>query len=110
MKQIHLRRQARKDLIIDEVRLGKDQPHPNMVQQISSYIWKNDVWIIMEYMEGGSLTDIVTQSYMNEREIAAVCLEVLRGLHYLHAKGIIHRDIKSDNILIGIQGQIKLCK
>ncbi|KAL9557566.1 hypothetical protein PS6_001774 [Mucor atramentarius] len=109
IKQIHLRRQVRKDLIVDEVRMGKeDQAHKNMVQHIESYIWKNDVWIVMEYMEGGSLTDIVTQNYMAEREIAAVCLEVLHGLNYLHSKGIIHRDIKSDNILIGMQGQIKL--
>ncbi|KAL9538345.1 hypothetical protein MBANPS3_011002 [Mucor bainieri] len=109
IKQIHLRRQVRKDLIVDEVRMGKvDQTHKNMVQHIESYIWKNDVWIVMEYMEGGSLTDIVTQNYMAEREIAAVCLEVLHGLDYLHSRGIIHRDIKSDNILIGMQGQIKL--
>ena len=91
--------------------MGKeDQGHKNMVQHIESYIWKNDIWIVMEYMEGGSLTDIVTQNYMAEREIAAVCLEVLNGLNHLHSKGIIHRDIKSDNILIGMQGQIKLCK
>ncbi|CAO3637825.1 unnamed protein product [Mucor fragilis] len=109
IKQIHLRRQVRKDLIVDEVGMGKvDQAHKNMVQHIESYIWKNDVWIVMEYMEGGSLTDIVTQNYMAEREIAAVCLEVLHGLDYLHSRGIIHRDIKSDNILIGMQGQIKL--
>jgi serine/threonine protein kinase len=111
IKQIHLRRQVRKDLIIDEVRMGQeDQAHKNMVQHIESYIWKNDVWIVMEYMEGGSLTDIVTQNYMSEREIAAVCREALQGLNYLHSRGIIHRDIKSDNILIGKQGQIKLCK
>lgn len=88
----------------------ENRSHTNMVQHIESYIWKNDVWIVMEYMEGGSLTDIVTQNYMAEREIATICLEVLRGLDYLHSKGIIHRDIKSDNILIGNQGQIKLCK
>lgn len=110
LKQIHLRRQIRKDLIVEEVCMGKEnQAQENMVQHIESYIWKNDVWIVMEYMEGGSLTDIVTQSYMAEGEIAAVCLEVLKGLDYLHSKGIIHRDIKSDNILIGMQGQIKLC-
>lgn len=111
IKQIHLRRQIRKDLIVDEVRMGiENRSQRNMVQHVESYLYKHDVWIVMEFMEGGSLTDIVTQNFMSEREIAAVCREVLQGLDYLHSRGIIHRDIKSDNILIGMQGQIKLCK
>ena len=111
IKQIHLRRQARKDLIVDEVRMGKEETaHANMVRQIECYIWNNDVWIVMEYMAGGSLTDVVTQNYMTEPEIATICLQILQGLHHLHSKGIIHRDIKSDNILIGMKGHIKLCK
>ncbi|KAI8335652.1 kinase-like domain-containing protein [Choanephora cucurbitarum] len=109
IKQIYLRRQARKDLIVDEVRMGKEETaHANMVRQIECYIWNNDVWIVMEYMAGGSLTDVVTQNYMTEPEIATICLQILQGLHHLHSKGIIHRDIKSDNILIGMQGHIKL--
>ncbi|KAI9468266.1 MAG: kinase-like domain-containing protein [Benjaminiella poitrasii] len=109
IKQICLRRQVRKDLIVEEVKMGKEEMcHKNMVRHLESYIWKNDVWIVMEYMEGGSLTNIVTMNHMPEDMIAAVCREVLQGLHYLHSRGIIHRDIKSDNILIGMRGQIKL--
>ncbi|KAI8987215.1 kinase-like domain-containing protein [Pilobolus umbonatus] len=109
IKQIHLRRQARKDLVIDEIRIGKERKsHPNIVRYIDSYLWFNAIWIVMEFMEGGSLTDIVTQNYMSEGEIAAVCKEVLMGLEHLHSIGIIHRDIKSDNILIGNEGQVKL--
>lgn len=75
---------------------------------MDSFLWKGDLWVVMEYMEGGSLTDIVTSNFMTEGQIAAVCKEVLEGLQHLHARSIIHRDIKSDNILLGINGEIKI--
>jgi len=62
----------------------------------------------MEYVSGGTLTDVLVNSYMNEDEISVVCREVLQGLVFLHSKNIIHRDIKSDNILLSMDGDIKL--
>lgn len=62
----------------------------------------------MEYMEGGSLTDVVTHCILTEGQIGAVCRETLSGLEFLHSKGVLHRDIKSDNILLSMEGDIKL--
>ncbi|OAD78639.1 hypothetical protein PHYBLDRAFT_130798 [Phycomyces blakesleeanus NRRL 1555(-)] len=108
IKQMNLEQQPKKELIINEILVMKDSHHDNIVNYIDSYLWQGDLWVIMEYMEGGSLTDVVTCNMMMEGQIAAVCREVLQGLSHLHSRGVIHRDIKSDNILLNMHGEIKL--
>ena len=110
IKQMNLEQQPKKDLIINEILVMKDSSHPNIVNFIDSHLVGGDLWVIMEYMEGGSLTDVVTFNIMSEGQIAAVCRETLKGLQHLHSKGVIHRDIKSDNILLSMDGNIKLSK
>eukprot|EP01061_Rhynchopus_euleeides_P006792 TRINITY_DN15818_c0_g3_i1.p2 TRINITY_DN15818_c0_g3~~TRINITY_DN15818_c0_g3_i1.p2 ORF type:complete len:217 (+),score=65.69 TRINITY_DN15818_c0_g3_i1:547-1197(+) len=71
---------------------------------------KKTLWIAMELMTGGKLTDVLDskKGRFPEEHVAYICKNVLEGLAYLHSMGRVHRDIKSDNILLGGKGTIKL--
>ncbi|KAG1240139.1 hypothetical protein G6F68_017953 [Rhizopus microsporus] len=87
----------------------KESQHPNIVNYLDSFLVRNnDLWVIMEYMEGGALTDVIDNNTMTEQQIATVCRETTAGLHHLHSQNILHRDIKSDNILLNAHGQVKI--
>lgn len=86
----------------------KSSNHPNIVNYLDSFLHKQDLWVVMEYMSGGSLTDLVTASMLTEPQIATILREILEGLIHLHSRNIIHRDIKSDNILLGEDGHLKI--
>lgn len=110
IKRVDLKRQPKQELIINEIMAMKELRHKNIVTYISSYIWKEDLSVIMEYMDGGCLTDIIMYGLMQDKHIAVVCKEAVAGLCYLHANGIIHRDIKADNILLNMNGNVKIGK
>ncbi|KAI8853897.1 kinase-like domain-containing protein [Chytridium lagenaria] len=98
IKQMDLAHQPRKELIVNEILVMKESQHPNI----------SELWVVMEYMEGGPLTDIIDNNTMSEVQIAAICNETIKGLNHLHLRQIIHRDIKSDNILMNSDGQVKI--
>lgn len=108
MKQINLTQQPRKHLIYNELEVMKDCRHPNIVNFLDSFMSGDDLWVIMEYMKGGALTDIIDTNNLTESQISRICGETCRGLKHLHDKKIIHRDIKSDNVLLSAEGLVKI--
>ena len=108
IKQMDLDKHPKKELAIHEILTIRDSRHPNLVSHIDSFLYKNVVWVVTEYMEGGRLTDVVIDNLMTEGQIAAVSKEICQGLDHLHRHGVIHRDIKSSNVLLSLNGDIKL--
>ncbi|KAL7672489.1 hypothetical protein ACOME3_007373 [Neoechinorhynchus agilis] len=108
IKQINLDRQNRRELIISEIMVMKDSRFPSIVNFNECFMVDKHLWIVMEYMEGGQLTQIVEKTIMTENQMATIVRECLEALNFLHSKNIIHRDVKSDNVLVGMDGSIKL--
>jgi len=99
-------------LLVTEIGIMKSSKHPNIVEYLDSYIVEDrEMWVVMEYMGGGCLTDVL-ESFdtiqMTETQIAYVARETLKALSYVHSLHRIHRDIKSDNILLSSDGAVKL--
>ncbi|XP_060773916.1 serine/threonine-protein kinase PAK 6b [Neoarius graeffei] len=108
VKMMDLRKQQRRELLFNEVVIMRDYRHKNVVEMYKSALVEEELWVIMEYLQGGALTSIVSETRLTEEQIATVCDAVLQALAYLHAQGVIHRDIKSDSILLTLDGRIKL--
>eukprot|EP00009_Paramoeba_aestuarina_P008266 CAMPEP_0201525550 /NCGR_PEP_ID=MMETSP0161_2-20130828/28632_1 /ASSEMBLY_ACC=CAM_ASM_000251 /TAXON_ID=180227 /ORGANISM="Neoparamoeba aestuarina, Strain SoJaBio B1-5/56/2" /LENGTH=517 /DNA_ID=CAMNT_0047925519 /DNA_START=90 /DNA_END=1643 /DNA_ORIENTATION=- len=98
-------------LLITEISIMKSSHHENIVDYMASYISEDQLWVVMEFMGGGCLTEVLEQFpgvLMNEAQIALVCAETLKALCYVHSLHRIHRDIKSDNILLNDSGEVKV--
>lgn len=98
--------------LINEMAVLSACDHLNVVKLFSCHRDGKELSIVMELMGGGKLTDLLDEDeggvVFSEREIATIMREVVLGLQYLHKDGFMHRDIKSDNILVNQNGEVKL--
>jgi serine/threonine protein kinase len=82
--------------------------HPNIVRFLSAWEMEDEVWIVMEFLDGGTLHEAIKVHQFSERHIAYIAREVLQALHYLHSNKLVHRDLKSANVMMSVDGEIKL--
>lgn len=109
IKRIPLKTKTVYDQIINEIYLTNLSKSPNVVRYYESYNYNSNLWLIVELMKG-SLTDLILDLFgkIPEPIISYILREIINGLVCIHDQHRIHRDIKSDNILISLEGDIKL--
>ncbi|XP_044406303.1 serine/threonine-protein kinase 4 homolog A isoform X4 [Triticum aestivum] len=109
---LSLRSEADVNNASEEVKTMILTDHPNLLSAYCSFTQDENLWIVMPYMAGGSCFHLMKSSFPKgfeeERFIAFVLRETLRGLEYLHGKGHIHRDVKAGNILLDQHKGVKL--
>ncbi|KHG27044.1 Serine/threonine-protein kinase svkA [Gossypium arboreum] len=82
---------------------------PYITEYYGSYLHQTKLWIIMEYMAGGSVADLLQSGHpLDEMSIACISRDLLHAIEYLHNEGKIHRDIKAANILLTENGDVKV--
>nr|XP_054509296.1 serine/threonine-protein kinase PAK 3-like [Agelaius phoeniceus] len=108
IKKINLQGLGRKELTVNEIVIMKRYRSSSVVNYLDSYLLGEELWLVMEYMDGGALSDVIHKTCLSEDHIAAISRECLQGLDFLHSNDVIHRDVKSDNILLRTDGSVKL--
>ncbi|CAD8095209.1 unnamed protein product [Paramecium primaurelia] len=93
-----------------EIQILRDCRCDNIVKYFGSYHSNGQLWLIMEYCQGGSVIELIKslQNPLPEEIIATILYQTLKGIDYMHSHKKIHRDIKCGNILIDHLGNIKL--
>ncbi|XP_071987026.1 STE20-like serine/threonine-protein kinase isoform X2 [Engystomops pustulosus] len=84
--------------------------HPHIVKLLDAFYYENNLWILIEFCAGGAVDAVMLELErpLTEPQIRVVCKQTLEALVYLHDNKIIHRDLKAGNILLTLDGDVKL--
>ena len=91
-----------------EAKAASSLNHPNIttIHEIDEF--EGECFIAMEYVEGNSLKELIKEKTFTIEEVLNIAIQAAEGLNAAHKKGIVHRDIKSDNIMLTVDGLVKI--
>lgn len=110
LKYVNGATNAEKQAVINEASLIAFLDSEEIIKCVDLYQFNNRIWIFLEFMESGPLTKIVTDNerMYSEKFCKYALYKTAKGLLTMHNRNVLHRDIKSDNILSGMNGDVKL--
>ncbi|XP_068147664.1 serine/threonine-protein kinase 10 isoform X3 [Drosophila tropicalis] len=93
-----------------EIDILSEIKHPNIVELYEAFSLEDKLWMLIEYCDGGALDSIMVEleKPLTELQIAYVCKHMTEGLTFLHKNKVIHRDLKAGNVLLTMDGGVKL--
>jgi len=97
-----------KERFIHEAKSASALNHTNIttIHEIDEF--EGQMFIVMEYCEGKTLKEIIEKETLSIKEVLDIAIQICEGLATAHEKGIVHRDIKSDNLILSPKGQVKI--
>ena len=93
---------------IREARVAAALEHPNIVTVYELSQYKNEFYIVMEYIDGVSLRSLMEHEKISIKKALVIAIQICRGLRKAHNSGILHRDIKPENIMVDKNGWVKI--
>jgi tetratricopeptide (TPR) repeat protein/predicted Ser/Thr protein kinase len=97
-----------KERFVHEAKAASALNHTNVTTIYEIDEFEGQTFIVMEYCEGETLREVIQKEPLSIRKVLDIAVQICEGLTIAHEKGIVHRDIKSDNIMLTPRGQVKI--